>query len=198
MLELGPLLLKLCKLRLPLLQGAMIAAPGENSVGPGDRVAGERPDHDQRKRRRRRATDQAQTARSTPHDVMKESRSSPERKQKERFGGYSGDKVVDRRSSTEATAVRDHVIQPTRGTRKWMQQSRRARGRRLAVGIGGAFSRITSEIGASFWFSSAFAGSEFSSASSIRRSSATPATPITLLRSSLRSMLLHSVRGCFC
>src|SRR5690348_10662176 len=93
MLELGPLLLKLCKLRLPLLQGAMIAAPGENPVGPGDRVAGERPDDDQRKRRRRRATDQAQTSRSTPHDVMKESRRSPERKQKERFGGYFGDKL---------------------------------------------------------------------------------------------------------
>src|SRR5690348_14000187 len=114
MLELGPLLLKLCKLRLPLLQGAMIAAPGENSVGPGDRVAGERPDDDQRKRRRRRATDQAQTARSTPHDVMKESRRSPERKQKERFGGYFGDKVVDRDAGLSRQDPRA-LLSPDRG-----------------------------------------------------------------------------------
>ena len=62
MLELRTLLLDLRKLGLPLLQRAVIAAPGEDAVGPGDRMAGEGADDDHRQRRHRRPADQPENA----------------------------------------------------------------------------------------------------------------------------------------
>src|SRR5690554_7006582 len=50
-LELGPLLLELSEFRLPLLERMVIAAPGEDSVRAGNRIAGEGADDDQRQRR---------------------------------------------------------------------------------------------------------------------------------------------------
>jgi hypothetical protein len=54
----------------------------------------ERTDHDKRQRGKRRAPDQLENPLPSPHDV-KESRASHEGKQKECFGGYLADKIVD-------------------------------------------------------------------------------------------------------
>ena len=79
MLELGLLLLELRKLNLPLLQSAVITAPGEDSVRPGNGVAGERADDDQRERRKRRPANKFENPLPTPHK-LKESRESRKRK----------------------------------------------------------------------------------------------------------------------
>ena len=65
-LELGFLFLQLRKLGFALFEGAMITAPGEDSVRSGNRMTGERPNHDQRERRRRGAAYQTQAFRSSP------------------------------------------------------------------------------------------------------------------------------------
>ena len=67
MAQLRALGLELGQLGLALVQSAVIAAPGEQSVGPGDRIAGEIADDDQRQRGHRRAADQSQTACCPPH-----------------------------------------------------------------------------------------------------------------------------------
>src|SRR6185312_2188933 len=71
-LELGSLLLNLGKLGLPLLELAMIAAPGEDPVFAGDRVTGEGADDKHRQRGHRGPADHGEnSARSPHHDVMR-------------------------------------------------------------------------------------------------------------------------------
>ena len=71
MAQLGALLLDLGELGLTLQESAVIAALGKNSVGPGDRMAGERPDDDQRERRHGRPADQSKALSRSPHDVIR-------------------------------------------------------------------------------------------------------------------------------
>ena len=58
MLQLRLLLLQLRKIGVALLESAMVAAPGEDPVRPGNRVAREGSDDDQREGRKRRAPDE--------------------------------------------------------------------------------------------------------------------------------------------
>ena len=51
--------LELGQFDLPLAKVAVIAAPGEQAVGPGDGMAGKGADDDQRQRRAHRAADQS-------------------------------------------------------------------------------------------------------------------------------------------
>src|SRR5690242_20907937 len=106
MLQLRPLLLQLRELRLPLLERAVIAAPGEDSVRSGNGMAGEGADDDQRQRGKCRAANKLENALPTPHGA-KESRRSHKCKQKEWFGGYCGEKLVDGRRQIFRTAPRD-------------------------------------------------------------------------------------------
>src|SRR4051794_34722254 len=71
MAQLRALCLELREFNLALLQRAMVPSPGEDPVGPGDRVAGEGPDDDQRQRRRSRAANELKNAVPTPHDVTR-------------------------------------------------------------------------------------------------------------------------------
>ena len=62
MLELRTLPSRCAELRLTLLKRTMIAAPGENPVGAGDRMAGEGSDDDHRQRRHRRPANEPENA----------------------------------------------------------------------------------------------------------------------------------------
>ena len=94
MLELRSLLLELREFALPLLERVMIAAPGKDSVRSGNGMAGEGADDDQRQRGKCRAANKFENA-LPPPNAPKESRRSHKRKQKEWFGGYCGEKLVD-------------------------------------------------------------------------------------------------------
>jgi hypothetical protein len=70
--ELRMLLLDLPKFGLPLLQSAVIAAPREDSVRAGDRMAGECADDDHRQGWHCHPADQPEnTVRSSRHDVKR-------------------------------------------------------------------------------------------------------------------------------
>jgi hypothetical protein len=69
--QLRTLGLELRELRLALLKRPMVAAPREDSVGPGDRMAGKGPDDDQRQRRRRRPANELKDPVPTPQDVTR-------------------------------------------------------------------------------------------------------------------------------
>ena len=69
--QLRALGLELGELGLALVQAAVIAAPRQQAVGPGDRIAGEIADDDQRQRRHRRTADQSQAARGPSHALQR-------------------------------------------------------------------------------------------------------------------------------
>src|SRR5688500_1804500 len=105
MLEPRALLLDLGELDLPLLERAMIATPGEDSIGSGDRMAGKGPDHDQRQRRQRRASDHRGNAAPLTHD-SRESQGTRPCKRKVWNGGYSVEKTVDQSPRYAVIAAR--------------------------------------------------------------------------------------------
>ena len=71
-LQFGALLFDFAQLRLPLKQGAMIAAPRKNAVGAGNRMAGERADDDHRQGRHGDPANERENAvRSPNHDVRR-------------------------------------------------------------------------------------------------------------------------------
>ena len=69
--KLSAFLVELRKLALALLQSTVIAAPGKDTVGSGDRMGREGPDDDQRQRRHGRPTDQSQGVSCASHDVTR-------------------------------------------------------------------------------------------------------------------------------
>ena len=73
---------KLRKLSLPLVERAVITAPGEQAIRTCDRMAGEGADDNDRQRRHRRPADQSQNAICPLHDSSQESRRRHEGKNK--------------------------------------------------------------------------------------------------------------------
>ena len=66
--KLHPLLFEPGEFDLTVLERAVIAAPGEQAVRPGDRMAGEGTDDDQRQRRHCDAPYKAEAALGSPHE----------------------------------------------------------------------------------------------------------------------------------